>query len=800
MGLLRIVRTAGIGFILAAGLTSAALYYLLRRSLPVTRGRLRLKGLQSNVEIIRDRWGVPHIYASNRRDLMFGFGFAQAQDRFWQMEFYRRLGLGTLAELLGEQALEVDRLTRRVGFQRAAQRDWAQASELEREVLEAFSAGINAYLASAPLPVEFQILRLRPQPWQPVDTLAFGKFMAWVLNGNWDYEVLRSWTIERFGPELAAELEPAYPRGLPLVVPPGAEAKGSRPPLDEEFGKVQELIVATGRTMSNCWAVDGAKSVTGRPLLANDPHMPLQMPSLWYEVHLDSPELKVTGGCIPGVTSILIGHNQHIAWGITAALADGDDLYVERISPDHPHRYEFQGQWLEAEVVREEISVRGRKEPLVEEVMITRHGPVISPCLRGETRTLALKTTALEPFHQVEITFRLMSARNWDEFRAALRAWPAPPQNFGYADVKGNIGYQLAGLIPIRAKGYGMVPSPGWSGEYEWQGYIAFDELPWSYNPESHWLASANNKIVDDDYPYFLTFNYAEGYRQQRIVELLKAKEKLSLEDFKAIQCDLYSIPGRQLAGYLLSLPAKDEWAARAQTFVKAWDYRLAPDSVAACIVEVFFSHLVRKALQEKVGSWSEFYLGRGIHLLRAQGHFFGEAASWLLDKIQSRPQWFEGKTWQEAMVEALASALAELRTLLGDDMSRWQWGRLHQQAFVHLLGQGPALARLFNRGPVPVGGDANTVWQAAYYPRNQYRADSYNASYRVIFDLSDFNKSLAVIPSGQSGQTSSRHYADQTRIWLRGDYHPMPWDRPDVEALAEARLTLEPAGGDGAS
>jgi len=795
--LLRSIRTAGVGMLLAAGVGSAVLYYLLRRSVPRTRGRLRLKGLHSQVEIIRDRWGVPHIYASNRPDLMFAFGFIQAQDRFWQMELHRLLGMGSLAEVLGEAALEIDRLSRHVGFRRAAQRDWEQAKEVEREVLEAFSAGINSYLASSSLPIEFKILRYRPKLWQPVESLAFAKFLAWTLNGNWDYEVLRSWTVERFGPELAAELEPNYPPGQPLIVPAGAEAHGANPPLEEEFAKVQDLILATGRAMSNCWAVSGAKSVTGKPILANDPHLPLQMPSLWYEAHLDSPELKVAGACLPGFPSILIGHNQDIAWGLTAALADGDDLFVERVDPDDPHRYEFQGQWLEADVVQEEIKVRGRKGPAREEIVITRHGPIISPCIRGETRPLALKTTILEPAHPIEIVLMLMSATNWGEFREALRGWPAPPQSFSYADVKGNIGYQLAGLIPMRARGYGMVPSPGWTDEYEWTGFIPFDELPSSSNPETQWSASANNKIVDDDYPYFLTFNYANGYRQQRIVQLLGSKEKFSLDDFKAMQADLYSIPGRELARYIISLPAGEEWVRRAQTFVKAWDYLLSPNSVAACIVEVFFSHLVRKALQEKLGSWSEFYLGRGIHRLRDEGHFFGDSASWILDKITSRPQWFAEKSWQEAMAEALASAMAELRTLLGDDVSRWQWGRLHSQRFHHVLGRGPALARLFNRGPVPVGGDANTLWQAAYYPRHQYQCDSYNASYRQIIDLSDFNKSLAVIPSGQSGQPSARHYADQISLWQRGEYHPMPWDRADVEAVAEARFILEP-GGDG--
>jgi penicillin amidase len=600
--------------------------------------------------------------------------------------------------------------------------------------------------------------------------------------------------------EVAQDLEPGYLPGSPLVVPPGAEARGARPSLEEEFRKVEELIAATGRALSNNWAVDGEKSVTGKPILASDPHLPLQIPSIWYQVHLDSPNLKVAGACMPGLPEIFIGHNDRIAWGVTAALADGDDLFVERINPDNPRQYEFQGQWLEAEVVREEITVRGRRKPLIEEVMITRHGPIISPCIRAETRTLALRTTALEPAHQLEAAIELMVAQDWEQFHQALRGWLVSPLNFAYADVDGNIGYQLAGLIPMRAKGYGMVPSPGWTGEYEWTGFIPFDELPNAYNPDRHWLASSNNKIVDEDYPHFLTYSYDNGYRQQRIAQLLEAKERLSSDDFKEIQTDVYSIPGVELASYILGLQPRDEWCRRAQNFVKAWDHRATADSVAACIVETFFSHLVRRALREKLGSWSEFYLGRGIHPAQPTGHFYFAAAGWLLEKIQSRPDWFSGMTWQAAMEESLASAVAELRRLLGDDMSRWQWGRLHLQSFRHVLGQSPPLDRVFNRGPVSLGGNCSTVWQAAYVPHTGYQVGSWTASYRQIVDLSDFNRSLAVMPTGQSGHPGSRHYADMIEMWRKGEYHPMPWDRSQVEAVVEAQLTLEPPAGDGAA
>lgn len=803
----KMLRRLMAGLLVSGMVGAGAALFMLRRPLPRARGREVVGGLRSRVEIVRDRWGIPHIYARNLPDLFFAVGYAQAQDRLWQMDYHRRLASGTLSEVLGEPALEADRLVRRIGLRRAAERDWREAMDEERMALEAFAAGVNAYLERCRLPLEFTFLRYRPQQWHPVDTLAFATFMSWSLTGNWDTEILRSWAIERFGPEMMAVLEPGYPPGGPLIVPPGAEARGCGPDLMEDYR--QAVIAMAGRAMSNNWVVDGEKSTTGKPLLANDPHLPITMPSIWWEMHLESPELRAAGAGLPGTPGVMIGHNHRIAWGVTAALADGDDLYVEKLNPEDPRQYEYQGRWVDGQVVREEIRVRGRARPVVEEVLITRHGPVISPAIAGERRILALRTVALEPWHQTQAQLMLMRAGSWEEFREALRLWPASSLNFVYADVDGNIGYQMAGLVPIRAKGYGVVPAPGWTGEYEWTGFVPFDELPSLYNPSTHWVASANNKVAEEDYPHFLSAEWIDCFRQRRIVEMLEAKPKLSREDFKAMQGDLVSLSARELVPLLLEITPRDEWSRRALNFLRVWDYTLAPDSVAACIFEVFFTHLVRRTLEEKVGTWTDFFMGRGIHLLRPRSPFFYNAASWLLRTMRERPDWFAGhgavaaskrasrssdrQGWREAMEEALASAVAELRRLLGDDMSRWQWGRLHTQTFPHPLGQVRALSRILNRGPIPIGGDANTVCQAAFSPYHGYDANSWSASYRQIIDLADFNRSLAVLPSGQSGHPGSRHYSDMIEMWRRLEYHPMPWDRGEVMKQARGRLVLVP-------
>jgi penicillin G amidase len=574
-------------------------------------------------------------------------------------------------------------------------------------------------------------------------------------------------------------------------VPPGTEAKGTRPELLEDFRQTADLVSLPARGASNNWAIDGTKSVTGKPLLASDPHLTLSMQSIWWEMHLDSPQMKAAGVGLPGLPAVIMGHNERIAWGMTAALVDGDDLFVEQIDPADAPRYRQNGKWSRGEVLREEIAVRKRKEPIVEEVLVTRHGPIISPAIKGETRTLSLKTVALEPAHQVTAMMKVMAAQNWDEFRDALRDWPFPSLNFAYADVDGNIGYQLAGLVPKRGKGHGIVPSPGWTEDYGWTGFVLFDDLPSSYNPKTHWVASANNRIADDDYPHFLSIENADGFRQKRIVEMLESKDKHSTADFGAMQIDHMSLAAKELVPLITALAPENEWCRRAITFLKAWDYRLSPDSVAACVYEVFFTHLVRRALEEKLGSWSDFFMGKGIHMLRPHTLFFLASHSWLMEKMRERPDWFNGKTWSLAMEEALASAIGELRARLGDEVSRWQWGKLHTQQFSHILGSQRGLDRIFNRGPVPSGGDMNTVWQASYAPYHGYDVNSFNVSWRQIIDLADFNNSLAVLPSGQSGHPGSRHYADMTALWRNGDYHPMHWDREQVEAHARGRLEL---------
>jgi penicillin amidase len=463
-----LVRLAGAVTLGAAtgGVAAGGLYYLLRRSLPRTRGGLTVDGLNGPVEIVRDRWGIPHIFAGDEHDVLFGLGFVHAQDRLWQMDFYRRVFSGTLAEVVGEPGIQVDRLMRRFGLRRAAA---SQLQEIDAETmsgLEAYVAGVNVFLESVGrrLPLEFRILRYRPQPWAVADTVAFGKFMGWLLASGWVTQIVRSQLMAKLGPEALSELEPLYPESGLLTVPPGTEYRPGDAQLLQEFQELAGLVRPGGG--SNNWVVDGEKSVTGKPLLANDPHLTAQMPSIWYEVHLCGGLIDAVGASIAGLPTIIIGHNRRIAWGMTNSMTGQQDLYLEEVNPEKPHQYRYKGRWRNGGIIQEEIAVRGRK-PIVEEVLVTAHGPVISPAIEGERRVLSVRSVPVESVSLMRAGYRLMKAQNWDEFRDALRDWSAPGQNFIYADIEGDIGYQLAAHIPVRRQGRGLVPVPGWTDEYD---------------------------------------------------------------------------------------------------------------------------------------------------------------------------------------------------------------------------------------------------------------------------------------------------------------------------------------------
>ena len=768
-------------------------YLLVRRSFPDVSGVVQAPGLYRPVEVIRDRWGVPHIYAEDNRDLFFAQGYVHAQDRLWQMEFNRRIGSGTLSEVLGEATLDTDRFLRTVGLRRAAEKDWEIMDAETRQILQDYATGVNAFIDTHRdrLPLEFLALGFEPAPWTPLDTLVWGKVMSWQLSGNWRTELLRAKIIARLGEEKAQDLLPPYPGSGPFIIPPEARryADLGNPALDS-YVPIARLLAADGPGIgSNNWVVDGSLTASGKPLLANDPHLGIQMPAIWYEMGLHGGDFDVVGATFAGAPAVIIGHNERIAWGVTNLGPDVQDLYLEKLNPDAANQYEYMGQWENMEVIREEIKVKGQ-EPVILEVRLTCHGPLLNDVVSGLEQPTALRWTALDTMQLFKSVLRINLAQDWESFREALRYWDVPSQNFVYADVDGNIGYQSPGRIPIRANGDGSVPVPGWTGEYEWIGYIAFDELPYVFNPPTHFVVTANNKVVPDDYPYLLSTQWAPGYRAQRIVDLLTAKAgsgPLTADDMRDIQADVYSLPGESLKRYFLEATPGNDLEERALEQVRGWDGFNDADSPGAAILAVFTQEIAHAVFADELGD--ELFNDYGDHLRALEAILADAEASWL-DDITTPVL----ETRQEIVQRAFAKTVERLSGLLGNRSNQWAWGRLHTATFVsNPLGVSDIalLERLVNKGPFPMGGSGYTVNNTGYNDKFEQQTVS---SYRQIVDLSDWGNCRSQHTTGQSGQPLHKHYADMIQPWRAVQHHRMLFDRDQIKVEQEGTLILEPA------
>ena len=797
--------TAGIAAL--AGLVGAGYYLLMRRPLARTQGSLQLPGLEDKVEILRDPWGIPHIYAANQHDLLLAQGYVHAQDRLWQMDFHRRLVAGRLSEVMGDTTVPVDRWIRILSMRRVAEQEIDLLSPETRAALEAYSAGINARITQGRLPVEFTLLRYRPEPWTLADSLSWIKFMSWSLSVNWESELLRTLLIDRLGPDRAAELEPEYPEYQPRIAPELVDfaAKFAELALDRaEAARPFTGPPARSGLGSNNWVLAGSRTASGAPLLANDMHLPITMPSIWYENHLVGGDLNVTGVTFPGIPGVVSGHNGHVAWGYTNGFPDVQDLYIERLrridGDDGGSRiqYEYQGEWHDAQVIQEEIRIKG-SEPVVEEVVITRHGPIINtmaPDLAEEP--LALRWTSLEPDTMIEALLATSRARNCREFREALRHWTAPVQNVVYADTEGNIAYSFPGKVPIRAKGDGRVPVPGWTGEYEWTGYIPFEELPNDCNPPRGFIATANNRVACDDYAYELGQEHCIGDRAQRIVELIEAREKIDVDYIKQMQFDQVSPTGRTMGLRLGELTMDDPELISVVELMRNWDGTLAAESPAAAVQQVFLRRMLALMLHDKLGDLADRYIGKGPTPLLQEGSMFGEKAwAWLKDILdEPDSHWFDlgnGESRDQVMRLALRDTVDFLKDEFGPNVSDWAWGKLHKLTYAHTLGAVKPLDKLFNRGSYPLGGDGTTVWSAAPGGYDLKSENIVGPPFRLIVDLGNLNNSWGLLAPGQSGQPGSRHYDDQAQAWFTSQYHPILYDRRDVERLAQACLHLLP-------
>jgi len=780
----RLLRTGakgmGIGTALF-GATAAGLWWrLFRQPLPRIKGELSVRGLDDRVEIVRDRWGMPTVRARSAADLWFGQGFCHGQDRLWQVDIQRRICSGRVSEIAGRAGLPVDRLMRTLGLRRVALREEAELADDLRRFLDAYCTGLNeAVRTAAAAPPEFQLLRLDWEPWRPADMLAGGKLLSFGLSTNWERELLRADLVRELGEERAAKIDPTYPKGNPVVLTPGRGFDGDGLRLAEQIGRVREQIgLAAAGSGSNNWAVSPSRSATGGALLAGDPHLPSGMPGVWYEIALELGDRMCRGASLPGLPGISLGQNNDVAFSFTNVMADVEDLFVERIEQES---YEFEGEMRPLETLEETISVRGQDQAERHQVQITRHGPIVNRALGADDeQPLALRWAALDEPAISDAHLRVLEPTSGPELVEMLRGVAMPVSNLVWADRHGSIGYKMMGRVPKRKGDCPDLPKPGWTGEFEWDGWIPYDELPELIDPDEGLIVTANNRVIDSSYPHHITSDWLDGYRAARIEQLLRETEEHNLESFRRIQTDLYSIPGNEVVHRLARLEPTSQREINALERLKSWDRRLSPESVAGTIYEAFLLRLAREFTRAAIGDrdLADRYLDRADNGFLAHVTSPWRWHSHLLALWREGDEELIGGSWDDLVLEALRGALDDLEERFGPDPEGWQWGHVHELHFPHALGAAhPVADWVFNR-TLHTGGGQETVAQIAFDPNDPYTA-IWAPSWRMLADPDKPERSQWQAFTGQSGHPWSRHYDDLQPRWERGETQPMTGEGP---------------------
>jgi penicillin amidase len=824
-----IVRALAV-FALLIALGAAAVFVYLRQSLPVMDGEARVAGISGPIEIVRDADAIPHVIAATKLDAMYGLGYVHAQDRLWQMEFQRRIGHGRLSEIFGEATVSQDRFLRTVGFGRAARSAWARLPADARQQIEAYVAGVNAFIAvhrGRRLPPEFTLLRFQPEPFTGEDVLVWVKMMAWDLSANYSLELMRHDMAARVGPERMAELLPPYdPDWLSIVSTPAKRAPATPP--DEHTGHVGaisssvELASAVAHGLSagnaavrefllggtrealgsNSWVVDGTLTASGKPMLANDPHLGTNIPSLWYLAHLSAGDFDVIGATLPGAPAFAIGRNRYIAWGETNVAADVEDLFLERVDSTG-RTAEFQGVQEPIRIIPETIVVKGGA-PIAIDVRVTRHGPLVSDAINANNAAstsvptpppvpaLAFRWTALDEEDTTVVAFlKLNEARNWIDFTAALRHFVVPSQNFVYADVNGHIGYYAPGKIPVRAGGNGSRPAPGWTGEAEWIGFVPFDELPHVFDPPEHLIVAANHRPMPADYPHFIGAEWPDPYRAERILQLLTQRTRLTPDDFQAIQADVLSLHAKRLLPLLLAnVRGEGDQEREAIDLLRTWDFQGTADSAAEAIFQAWFVHLMPAIAGDELGPGvSARYRGRFSYITRFATGILSKGSSAWCDDVATPAS----ETCADSVTKAFRAAIADLNTRLGGSPARWRWDAVHHAVFPHQgLDAVRPLRRILSRS-IPSRGDWSAVNVGPVSADRPYDQVSI-PGYRQIVDLSPANDSRFADAVGQSGHFLSRHYDDFLPDWQAVRLKKMRMERSEIDMSALGTLRLVPA------
>jgi penicillin G amidase len=818
---LRSVRRALLSaFLILLIVAGAGIWWYVYRPLPQVDGTIVVNGLHSDVTVERDRWGIPHIRAGSAEDMVEAQGYVMAQDRLWQMDLLRRVGRGQLSEIFGPAVLPIDKKFRTLGFGRAAEREAAAASGEPRLIVEAYARGVNRFIDQHQnqLPLEFSLLHYKPRPWTPADTYVIGGYMYVTLTDTWERELDRAKVTERVGLERAKDLfsqEAAMDHfivGDPNDKKDGSQHPHSNDDEDDDDDEMESDDVIKAQTFkpdaasedeippsissmmwpvardflsytnseirqslgSNNWVVSGAHTATGKPLLANDTHLELSVPSIWYQVHLTAPGWNVAGFTFPGAPLVVIGHNDRIAWGFTNNGADVQDLYIETFNPAAPDEYRVNGAWKKAQTRDELIHVKGQADEHLT-VVSTRHGPLVR---REGDKGYALRWTATEPGALSNSYNWLGAAKNWEEFRKLIKQSWGPAQNAVYADVAGNIGYIMSARVPIRKKGHGEVPVPGDTDHYEWTGYIPFDQLPQALNPDSGLIVTANARVVGPDYKPYLTDRWEEPYRTARIFDLLQGRHDLRPEDMLKVENDTYSYPhmflAEQLSAAAKSVPPKDARTQHLIQQLKDWNGIAGADSVEVSFLQAIRRSLLQMILEPYLGNDTDLYNWRSMTFL--QRVLTDRPSKWLPPAY---------KNYDELLTAAADRAVSKLAEQTKSQQPKdWPWKRFNSLQMLHPMGRTGILKLLFSIGDRPQSGTIYSVRAAS---------KSHGPSERFVANPANWDDSILLITSGESGQVGSSHYTDQFPLWYEGKPIVLPFSDAAEKTTRKHTLTLKP-------
>ena len=787
----RRLLVAGVVLVLLFATVATAWGLAFVRPLPTVDGDQRLLGLHERAEVLRDTYGVPHIFAADDHDMIFLQGYVTAQDRLFQMDLYRRAAEGRLAEVLGEPGMESDRFMRTIGLGRAAELDLTVASPSARDDLQWFADGVNKFLEQhgESLPVEFLILGYKPEPWRPVDTLSIAKLQLYDAAGNYTQELLRAGIAERLGTELLPTLMPdpgglaaldqaAWAQVAPLLGPdssvPGAAA-------------LAEIVGGAGQGLgSNCWALSGSRTRSGKPLLAGDPHLAVRNPGIWYEIAMTNGQLSLIGFSIPGVPGVVIGHNADVAWTFAYAYADTQDLFVERQDPKDLRSFEYQGRAVPATFIREPITVKGRSDPVIVDVAVTRHGPIITPVVTGQKAPLALRWSALDATKTFDAVRGINRARSFDEFRTAAADFSGAALSACYADTAGHIAYLLVGRLPDRP-GSGGMPMPGWTGAYDWRGLLPGSANPFVLDPPDGIVLNANNRPVGSASDVGWNGEWDPGFRYAYLRTQLEQLRGADVAATSRLQNDYTSLPVARFREAIDAARPTTAQGQQVQKIAREWDGTLGVHSAGAAVYEAWIGQMSRLVFADKLGNALYDDYAAGGRMVYALHALMANTSSPFFVALGD-----PAVTGRDAMAGvALDEAAKELVRRLGSDVTKWHWGDLHTIAFEHPLSAARPLDIIFTVGPVRRAGDGYSPNNGAYSMKKPYALTSH-ASERQIVDLADVDASVSIIPVGQSGQPYSRHWGDQTKMWAAGQTKPMALARDRIGQL-EGRLVLRP-------